>query len=309
MSNKVLTSDFNNLYNPIFCNLFKTNKDGFMPISNANFGNNMTTDPNYSFSTPGSESNCSSKCKSDNWCTSYSYDTNTGQCKEYTSFPTEIVNNVYGINSGYNLGVSYDYNKLSADQQNNIRLKCMNQYLNNTFTPNNPEINFSSCLNIQNQDSSTSNLNLNAQCIYTIYNSMGVKIKTTDNGIYNDNPSYTTSKSDTLIDNYKKIYDEYTADKNSISNINNILTPLDSENNEYNSMITTTNNRLHNQYINTINDKSDKIKTYSDDIQKNIGVENFENEYKNNVYKNSAKFLILFIIILFLWYIILMVSK
>ena len=307
MPNKVLTSGFNNLYNPIFCNLFNT-QSGFMKVSNSNFGSNITTDPNFSFSTQNSENNCLEKCKNDEWCTSYSYDTNNGKCTEYTSFPSEIVNNVNGINSGYNLSVSYPYNDLTSDQQNNVKIKCMNQYLNNTFTPTKPEINFSNCLNIQNENSSTTNLNLDPQCIYSIYNSIGIQIKTTDNSTYTDIPSYTTSQSDPTIDNYKKLFDNYTADQNSISNINNILTPSDSEDNDYNKMIKDQNNILHNQYIKSIKDKNDKMNSYSDNINKRIGLENFENENNNNIYKNSAKFIILFIIILLIWYIMIIVK-
>jgi hypothetical protein len=308
MTSKILTSDFNNLYNPIFCNLFNTN-DGFMQSNNSNFGTNITTDPNFSVSTQNSEYKCLEKCKNDSWCTSYSFDTNSGKCTEYTSFPTSVVNNVYGINSGYNLNQKLDYTTLSTDQQNNVKTKCINQYLNNTYTPSKQEINFSNCLNIQNQGSSETNLNLDPQCIYNIYNSMGVQIKTKDNSTYIDNPSYTISKSDSVIDNYKKLFDNYTSDQNNISNINNILTPSDSENNDYNEMINNTNNTLSKQYDKSIKDKSNSMNSYSDNIKKRIGIENFENENNNNVYKNSSKFIILFIIILLLWYIIIMVSK
>jgi hypothetical protein len=308
MNNKVLTSGFNNLYDPIFCNLFNTN-DGFMQVRNSNFGNNMITDSNHSFSTQSTENNCLEKCKDDKWCTSYSFDISNGQCTEYTNFPSTIVNNINGINSGYNLSVSYNYNSLTPDQQNVVRTKCTNQYLNDKFIPKNPHVDLSSCFTINNPESSTSTISTNAQCLYNIYNSEGIPVKIKDNSNYIDNPSFTTSKSDSIIDNYETGFNNYTSDQNKISNINNILTPLDLENSEYNEMVNQTNSTVYNQYISTINNKSDQINSYSDNINRRIGLENFENEYNNNIYKNSAKFIILFIIILFLWYIILMVSK
>jgi len=316
MSKKVLTSDFNNLYNPIFCDLFNKT-DGFMKIPNSAFKfSSRSIDPNYSFSKQNSEYLCLEKCKNDDWCTSYGFKTDgyinyngtEANCVEYIDFPSEIIDEK-GLNSGYNLSVSYPYNNLTSDQQNNIKIKCMNQYLNNTFTPTRPEINFSNCLNIQNKDSSTTNLNLDPECIYNIYNSMGVKIKTTDNGTYIDNPSYTIPEGDPAIDNYKRVLNNYTLNKNNISNINRRLTPLDSEDNENNIMIKEKNNTLYNKYIDSIKDKTESINSYSNNINRRIGLENFENEYNNNVYKNSAKFIILFIIILLLWYIILMISK
>jgi hypothetical protein len=280
-----------------------------MQVKNSNFGNNMITNPNYSFSTQSTENNCLKKCKADKWCTSYSFDTSNGQCTEYTNFPSTIVNNINGINSGYDLSVSYNYNSLTPDQQNVVRTKCTNQYLNDKFIPKNPHVDLSSCFTINNPESSTSTISTNAQCLYNIYNSEGIPVKIKDNSNYIDNPSFTTSKSDSIIDNYETGFNNYTSDQNKISNINNILTPLDSENSEYNEMVNQTNSTVYNQYISTINNKSDQINSYSDNINRRIGLENFENEYNNNIYKNSAKFIILFIIILFLWYIILMVSK
>jgi hypothetical protein len=280
-----------------------------MQVRNSNFGNNMITDSNHSFSTQSTENNCLEKCKDDKWCTSYSFDISNGQCTEYTNFPSTIVNNINGINSGYNLSVSYNYNSLTPDQQNVVRTKCTNQYLNDKFIPKNPHVDLSSCFTINNPESSTSTISTNAQCLYNIYNSEGIPVKIKDNSNYIDNPSFTTSKSDSIIDNYETGFNNYTSDQNKISNINNILTPLDSENSEYNEMVNQTNSTVYNQYISTINNKSDQINSYSDNINRRIGLENFENEYNNNIYKNSAKFIILFIIILFLWYIILMVSK
>jgi hypothetical protein len=308
MSNNILTFGFNNLYNPIFCNLFNTN-NGFMQLSNSNFGNNMTTDPNFSVTKQNSEDLCLNKCKNDKWCTSYSYDTNSGKCTEYLNFPTEIVSNLNGVNSGYNLNQVLDYNTLSTDQKNNVKNKCINQYLNNTYTPNKKEVNFLNCLNIQNQDSSTTNLNIDAQCTYNIYKSLGIDVTTKDNSTYIDDPAYTNSKRDPVIDNYKKMFDNYNIGQNSISNINNMLKPSDSENKDYNNMIRDTNDTLYNQYTQSIRDKTDSMNNYSDDIKKKIGIENFENENKSNLYKNIAKFIILFIIILLIWYIIIMISK
>lgn len=303
MSDKVLTSDTLNLYQPTFCNLFN-NPTGFRQYQNSKFNEDIQTNPAVSFSNQASEYNCLQKCKGDDWCTSYRYDTTNGNCTEYTTFPKNVINGQNGINIGYNLGFSYDFSNLSTDQQNNTILKCVNQYINNTYTPKNSNIDLSPCGIEGGIGSKTYTVATDPKCLYNIYNNAGIPVKTTDNSIYNDIPSWTVPQTDSVIDNIKKKYTQFEKNGKSITNINNLLAPLDSEDNGTDNM-----NSVFNNYLASIDNKKNKMNDYSDNIKKRIGIENFENENNNNMYNNISKFLFFFIIILLIWYIIIMVSK
>ncbi len=300
--NKVLTSNFNNLYQPIYCNLFNT-PNGFMQYQNSSFNSDIQTNPAVSFSQQNSEYNCLQKCKSDNWCTSYSYDTSNGKCTEYTTFPNKINSNENGKNIGYNLAFDYDFSNLSTEQKNNTIQKCVNQYINNTYTPKNLNIDLSSCGSSGGAGTDTYTVATNPQCLYNMYNNAGIPVKTIDNSIYNDNPSYTNSQTDSNIDDTITSFNKYNSDGQNISNINNILTTYDEEGSN------TDQNNVFNKYINSINDEKNRMNDLSNTIQDRIGIERFENENNNNMYNNMSKFLILFIIIFLLWYVIIMVSK
>ena len=307
MSNKVLTSNFNNLYNPIFCDLFNT-PNGFMQYQNSTFNSDIQTNPAVSFSQQNSEHNCLKKCKGDDWCTSYSYDTRSGKCTEYTNFPNQVINNVNGINSGYSLDFNYDFNNLQPKQQSNVAEKCINQYLDNVYTPNNESVDISSCGGLSNLSPSSVTFNTDAKCLYNIYNGIGVANPPIDMSNYVPN-DVIPSQSDPIIDNYQKFFNSYTSSQNSISNINKILTPLDEENSNYNDNIIEKTNKMFDIYKETIKNNNHLVNSLSDNINIRSGIEKFENENNNNIYRNIFKFLVLFIIILLIMYIIMMISK
>ena len=307
MSNKVLTSNFNNLYNPIFCDLFNT-PNGFMQYQNSNFNSDIQTNPAVSFSQQNSEYNCLQKCKGDDWCTSYSYDTRSGKCTEYTNFPNQVINNVDGINSGYNLNFNFDFNNLSSNQQNNVAKKCINQYLNNTYTPNNENVDLSPCGGLSNLSSSSVTFNTDPKCLYNIYNGIGVAKPPIDLSNYVPN-DIISSQSDPIIDNYQQLFNSYTSNQNSISNINKTLTQLDSDDSKYNDNIIEKTNKMFSKYEESIKNNKHLVNSLSDDINRRSGIEKFENENNNNIYRNIFKFLVLFIIILLIIYIIIMISK
>jgi hypothetical protein len=179
----------------------------------------------------------------------------------------------------------------SASSLNGSRTQ---NWINSTFDNSNPSLGV---------------VTTDPQCLYNLYNNNGIPVKTNDKSLYKPDPLDIKSQSDPIIDNVQNLFNNYTSNQNSISNINNILTPLDAENSEYNNQTSQTINTLFNQYKNTITDKSNRIKDISNDINNRIGIEKFENENNNNMYKNISKFLILFIIILLIWYIIIMINK
>lgn len=300
MGDKILTSDNLNLYQQIFCNLYN-NPNGFAQYQNSKFNDDIQTNPAVSFSNQASEYNCLQKCKSDDWCTSYRYDTSNGNCTEYTTFPKNITSGINGMNIGYNLEVNYDFDNLSTNQKNNTVTKCVNQYINNTYTSKNSNIDLSPCGITGKVGGDTYTLQIDPKCLYNTYNNAGIPVKTISNANYINNSSWIIPQNDPIIDSVQSQYNEFKQNGESISNINNLLASSDSEDN--------TNNSIFNSYLDSINDKKNKINDYSDEIKKRIGIEKFENQNKNNMYNNISKFLFFFIIILLIWYIIIMVCK
>jgi hypothetical protein len=280
----VINSGYNQLYNQIFCDLFKTN-NGFNQCQNCNYGSSQSV---YSKSTQSGEQNCLNACNSEPNCTSYSYDTTSSNnnCTFYNSFPSVILNGANGLNSGYSLGkYSYDFNNLTSDQKSDVQQKCIAQYLNNKYTPN-KNIDVSSCLNYNNSDSST-NINADPTCIYNTYNNNGIKIKTIDQSVYEDNPNLNiTQLSDPIIDEYNKRYTSYSDNLRAVLDINSKNPPINTPNQELN--IKTQNNNYLNQFKSTVTALT----------------ENFDNEMDNKNYVKLAILLIIIIIIILIFWIL-----
>ena len=76
MSQEVLISGNNQLYNPLFCNLFSTN-NGFITCDNCTLSgpSNVSNTSNQ-----GSDQACLNACKANNYCTSYNFDKINGTC-------------------------------------------------------------------------------------------------------------------------------------------------------------------------------------------------------------------------------------
>ena len=296
----VLNTGYNELYNQIFCDLFTTNS-GFNQCQNCNYGNNQEV---YSTTTKVGEQNCLIACQNESRCTSYSYDTtaSSNNCKQYSTFPSEILNGVNGTNSGYSLGkYSYDYPNLSSSQKSNVQEKCIAQYLNNYFTPQN-QIDVTSCLKTNTSGNNT-NINADPACIYNTYLTNGLNPTIVNNSKYNDNKDYNlTYQSDPTIDNYKASYSEYSNDLVKISNINNKLSyTLDQNDINYNNNVSDTNSNLYNQFEDSIKQKETQMGGILDDALEGI-TEKFENQINNTNYINSGKLIALLIIILLIFF-------
>lgn len=302
MGEYILTSDMNNLYNPIFCKLlFNTNND-FLQYKNANFGPDFTYDTSkkefhVSKNIPN-ENECLNECKTKdiNWCTSYSYNAKTKECIKYSNYPLQIINNVDGINSGYNINKKYNYNDLNDNQKTNVKKRCFNEYLNNVYTPNYKNIDLTSCLSSFSDNSNNTIVNYDKECLFNTYNSSNA-VNLISNNIYSytDNSDFTRSIPDTNIDIYKSLHDTYMTNKETINNINNTLSEDDVPIN--------IDKNLYDKYISEINKKKDKMNQYSYKIINRSSNENFENQNINYFYKNYIKFivfLIVFFILLFL---------
>lgn len=295
--NAVLNTGYNELYNQIFCDLFITNS-GFNQCQNCNYGNNQEI---YSTITQVGEQNCLTACQNEQNCTSYSYDTTATQnnCKLFNTFPSVISNGINGINSGYSLEkYSYDYGNLSPSQKSNVQEKCIAQYLNNYFTPQN-QLDVTSCLT-NNTTGNNTNISANPECIYNKYVNNGIKTNTVNNTKYEDDPKYNlTYQSDPTIDNYKAVYGDYSNDLVKISNINNKLSDTLNQNDiRYNNDVYNENNNLYNKFDNSVKQKEREI---------NSIVENFENQI-NTQYING-KLIVLLIIILLIFFSIYIFKK
>jgi len=309
----ILNKGFNQLYTPIFCNFMKTNNN-FNICSNCNFGSELNINNQ---TKTNSENKCLKNCKNNNTCTSYSYNTANGECTEYSDFPTQIYTGVNNINSGYNLGFSFDYNNLNQDQQNNIQEKCALQFTNNIFTPKN-EIDLSSCLNMQNTGGSAVNLNYDPQCIYNKYKSNNINIGSyiDENYIMNDDSLH--SVSDPILDKYQTKYESYIKDKVQLSNLNNSMSNYDQTNapNYFNN-INENNNILGDQYLETINKEMNPLVELSKEITDKVHLinnlnnmnEGFNNNNNSNIGNNFLKFIIFIIIIIIIFTIIYNICK
>ena len=176
MSQRLLIDGNNQLYNPIFCDLFPTN-NGFNTCQNCNFDNLTLWEEKHK----NNEQECLNDCDKDERCTSYSFNNSKDgiNCSKYISFPSNINRNVPNINSGYSLKFGYDYNNLDNSRQENVKSKCANQYLNNVFTSD-KNINLDKCLNIKDvqdnlfQGLKNTEFNVNPECLFHRYKENGI---------------------------------------------------------------------------------------------------------------------------------------
>lgn len=302
---QILNAGYNNMYNEIFCNIFPLN-NGFNTCSNCNYGNNMTV---LNKSTETSEQTCLNKCKNNKSCTSYSYNVLDGQnnCIQYNNFPSNIQQNVSNINSGYDLSkFTYNYNNLSSGQQNNIKYKCANQYINNLYSTKNTDINLGSCLTINNNNGNTK-LNYNPECVFNIYkqNNLLSLNSVIDKTIYNNNNLMEQAKTNVLIQNREKNYNKYNLAKINNHLINKELrnTDLEEEYSEYDKELERQNMNLYNLYPNTLNLNNGIFKGVVDNTKMLIGKnikEGFDNENytKQNYWYISIIIILIFLIIL-----------
>jgi len=301
-----LINDVNDLYNPIYCtNLVPTNNN-FITCQNCNFGSGNVTNT----STQSGEQNCLNACNSDKMCTSYSYNLSesTNNCTQYSSFPTEIIAGVSNINSGYSLNFGYDYNSLSASQQENVQTKCANQYLNNTFLQNN-NIDMESCITVDNSTNPT-NFNVDPQCLFNVYKTHNLNPTVINTSTYNDLPSYLNPTTDSTINNYEYNYDNYIIGQIQKSNLSNKLEKKWSEkssNKEFEQTLYNQNEALNQDYLDSIQGAIKKdmkyVKNVVDTISNNFDmIESFNNDNK----KKSNVLMLIFIIMLviFLYYIL-----
>jgi hypothetical protein len=311
-SNNILDKGFNELYNPIFCNFLPTDKNNFNTCVDCNYGSGMNVVNQQTIQT--GQNGCEEKCKNNVECTSYSFNTNNGNCQQYSSFPKNIYPGQKGINSGYSLNFKFDYNNLDPNQQEIVKKKCALQYVNDIYTPK-KEIDLEPCLNIQDANSTNVDLNFNPKCVYDIYTKNGVPTNFNFNKKINVNdPFLTEAISDPILDNYEKKYNSYIQDKVQLSNINNVMSMVDGNyDSKYINDVQNNNDILGKKFINTINNEMNPLINLSKQITEKIDIinnldeinelsEKFENQNNNLIGNNFLK-LTIFLVIIFLIFI------
>lgn len=303
----LLNSGYNNMYNPIFCNIFPLN-NGFKTCNNCNYGDSLSK---LNQTTQNSEQKCLKQCKNEKTCTAYSYNNlnGTNNCTLYNDFPSNIVQNVANINSGYDLTkFSYDYNNLGVQQQNNIQNKCASQYMNNIFTPQNTNIDLSNCLNINN--GTNTSLNYDPKCVFDIYKQNNILNDNNyvNNYNYIDDTNLIDSEHDLNIDEREKNYNGYINGKNANLDINQKLRDTDSTYIEYNNKVGENNNLLYSTFPSTVNLDNNLLTKLSGNVKHMIGGKvDIKEGFENRTY--FERILIIFIIILFIILIIFYIFK
>lgn len=278
MSQEIINSGNTQLYNNIFCNFVPTN-NGFNTCTNCNFDVTNATKT----STQDGSQDCLNSCSSQSNCVAYSYNNSNGSCSEYSTFPNQI-NTANGIDSGYSLNFPYDYTTLSSQQQNNVQVKCGDQYLNNYYINNN-NVEIADCITISNSGSNTL-LDVDPECLYNIYQENGIQTNVVNESTYQENSSYSPkSKSDPTIDTYMAEYDAYITTNVQLTN----LSPQGTNTNNLNS---------YNQtYKDSMEKTFDPVLKSDMKVINSIGIiEKFDNNKLNT--NNTLLFIILIVLII-----------
>jgi len=282
MSQEVLITGDNQLYNPLFCNLYSTN-DGFITCDNCTLSGSSDVS---NTSTQSGTQDCLNACKENSYCTSYNYDISNGTCTQYKDFPSGLNNNVSNQSAGYNVSspFTFDYANLSSDQQNNTKIKCGDQFLNNKYINNN-NVALASCITVSDSGSN-SILNTDPECIYNIYNQNNLPTNQvyTDSLIDNDQYNLKSTR-DSKIDKYEINYKEYINSNVQVKNISELNSQITS------SAIDPKYQLLKEKTYNSI------LKTTPNIIKKIYLKETFEN---NNVY-NYGNYIILILTLMIIF--------
>lgn len=290
LNNVPLNAGSAQLYNEIFCDLYKTNK-GFIQCKDCDFGDQVV----YNSSTQPSEPDCLNVCSNNPVCTSYSFDFSKkdNNCSQYITFPNDRYKGVKNVNSGYDVSkFNYKYSELDPSKKKNVVNKCSNQYLNNIFLPN-KNIDISECINVDN-DPFFTKIETNPKCIYNLYKSNELNPPIENRVNYVDDPMLKISQGDEVIDNYYTVYNSFLEKQVTNSNINNLLNIDSNSKGLYIKKNTNPNSAINSDTINTI------VKAGQDIVQ-TLGTNNesFMNyNLQNNTYSNLMINSLIFILII-----------
>jgi hypothetical protein len=282
---------------------------------NSNF-NDMKA---YKTTTTTGEGDCSNSCNNDTHCTSYKYNTDSddSNCILYNKFPTEIINNKPNENIGYKTNYSMNFDKLNGNAKTRIRKEVANKYINNYFNTN---LDYSSCLSIDNDYHKQSgflrsfdlkkshvtektNINLDPQCVYNMYNNIGRGSEKFIPEYTNNSKINEKSVSNKRLDNYYKLRTDQTNAKSNIIALNAKNDGLSESqirlNNKQKSNLKKSVKAIRNRQSMFYEDISNKIGP-SNEIGPSNTIESFSN-YESN---SQMKFFLFMIIILSISFII-----
>ena len=297
-----------NLYDHIFSGLYQ--EPDMKRAENSNF-NDMKA---YKTTTKTGEGDCSNSCNNDTYCTSYKYNTNNDDrnCILYNTFPSEIINNKPNTNVGYKTNYSMNFDKLNGNAKTRIQKEVANKYINNYFNTN---LDYSNCLSIDNNSSKQTgvlrsvglrkssttqktNINLDPQCVYNMYNNIGRGSEKFIPEYINNSKINEKSVSNKRLDNYYKLRTDQT---NAKSNI----VALNSKNDGLSESQVSLNNRQKSNLKNSAEAINNRQKMFYEDISSKIGPSDNNIEAFSNYESGSQnKFFIFMIIILSILFII-----
>jgi hypothetical protein len=284
-------------YKPIFCDSLLERTT----IEKCNYCNYPNLKP-YLLTMEKNSLDCSNKCiNNKNICKSYIYNKDK-VCNLYNRLPYNIISKEdkcsYKVrddecNSGYIKKYKEDYNTLSENNKNEIKLKCASQFLNKKFVAN-KKIDLKDCLKVFNNNNNNTEFYVDPQCLFDKYSVNKHNTEINDIDIYKD-PNI-TNKTDTNIDVYNYNYNMYmnakreTENKNYEDKVKNINQNVSSDHNYKKNY----NNAMDNMF-NPIIDSHNRI-------DKRLGiVEKFNAEQMRNVHRS---FLIIILFSIFIFFII-----
>jgi hypothetical protein len=272
-----------NLFDGTFSKLYQ--EPDMKRAENSNF-NDMKA---YKTTTTTGEGDCSNSCNNDTYCTSYKYNTinNNNNCILYETFPSEIINNKPNENVGYKTNYSINFDKLNGNAKTRIQKEVANKYINNYFNTN---LNYTSCLSIDNNDSKT-NINLDPTCVYNMYNNIGRGSEKFIPEYTNNSKINEKSVSNKRLDNYYKLRTDQT-------NIKSNIVALNLKNDGLSQQQITQNNKLKSNLKISAKEIKDRQYMFYDNISSRIGSLNGGVEAFSNYESNSKKKFFLFIIII-----------
>jgi hypothetical protein len=316
-----ITSDYNNLYNGLYCPYLINDvvKNGYYSCNNCAFNSNVamtaSTDEHNLISNPiktDSINSCQNLCNARPYCTTYEYNSGNGNCTIKTGFPSDIIKDQSNIYSGYKVNVPPPaFSTLTSDKQVNIRKRCLNQYINNSTTINNKKLDpkFDLKDKMTSSDNYKSGATFDPRDMYNTLlsqssNMYGLQPVRSPNDNFQENPDINMEPiKNIVIDTRNTNYNNYINNKATLQRINN-----DPSNDDMNNAFSSVNNSIISdnttltenlkKYINSSTDNQiNEVNNYI-----NTSLEGFENNNSNN---NNIIFLILIaFVLIFLFYIL-----
>jgi len=192
------------LYNQRYCNIVPT-KNSMVNCENCIFDKSYLTKRKLKEIIYQNQNQCINDCNKDKKCTGYTYNTKNKKCTKYSGYPRDIIkdNSAKHINSGYIINVNrpLHFNKLSKKLQENIKKKCVGQYLNLQYR--NIKNDLTDCIKKISSKNKKTLVEIDKECAFKSLDHPKIIRK------YKVIKNFTKSRKDPAIDKSEKIYNKY----------------------------------------------------------------------------------------------------